>query len=415
MQVASGAGSASVDASEVTFHRRPSGHGEVVRLPSPPRAMSTTTTASPRSESPVRSGPGRDPWFDNAKMLLVTLVVVGHSWVLLPEETLARNWFYDFLYLWHMPAFLVVTGYLSRSFTWSRRSLARLVTTVAVPYLVFEALMSGFRIEVGGEDGIDTLFLEPHWPMWFLAALFFWRLATPLVRVVRAPLAVAVVVSLLGGLLAGDVLDLGRVTGMLPFFVLGLVARPEHVDRLRSPGARRLGAGLLALAFAVAPFIDGFMRTEWLYWRSGYDAMDVSIPEGALVRLGLLVVATALSLSALALVPRGTTWLTALGSATMSVYLFHGFFVRGAEYTGVFSWAASAPWVGLLATTAASVVLAVALAAPPVARRLDALIDPVGAYRRAKDTWPERATEPGLPDAAGAVERDRGPVSLLPR
>ncbi|HEU4515649.1 MAG TPA: acyltransferase family protein [Nocardioidaceae bacterium] len=375
----------------------------------------TLTTARPSTESPVRSTPGRDPWFDNAKMLLVTLVVIGHSWVLLPEDTLSRNWFYDFLYLWHMPAFLVVTGYLSRSFTWTRRNLSRLVTMVAVPYFVFEALMSSFRIRVGGEDGIDTLFLEPHWPMWFLAALFFWRLATPLLKTLPAPLAVAVVVSLLGGLLTGDVLDLGRVTGMLPFFVLGLVARPEHVDRLRARGARRLGAGLLALAFAVAPFVDGFMRTEWLYWRSGYDAMDVSFVEGALVRLALIVVATALSLSALSLVPRGATWFTALGGATMTVYLFHGFFIRGAEYTGVFEWTSAAPWAGLVATTAASVVLAVALAAPPVSRRLDVVIDPVGAYRRAKDTWPEPSTGPELPDAAGTVERDRGPFSHLPR
>lgn len=378
--------------------------------------MSPTLTESrPTASNPAGSSSGRDPWFDNAKMLLVTLVVIGHSWVLLPEDTLARNWFYDFLYLWHMPAFLVVTGYLSRSFTWSRRNLSRLVTTVAVPYVVFEALMSTFRVRVGGEDGIDTLFLEPHWPMWFLAALFFWRLGTPLLKAVPAPLAVAVVVSLLGGLLAGDVLDLGRVTGMLPFFVLGLVARPEHVDRLRTRSARTLGAVLLALALAVAPFIDGFMRTEWLYWRSGYDVMEVSFVEGALVRLGLIVVATLLSLSALSLVPRETTWFTALGGATMTVYLFHGFFIRGAEYTGVFEWTSAAPWTGLLATTAASVVLAVALAAPPVARRLDVVIDPVGAFRRAKDTWPAARAESELPDAAGTGERNRGPVSYLPR
>ncbi|HET6693170.1 MAG TPA: acyltransferase family protein, partial [Pedococcus sp.] len=268
----------------------------------------TLTPAHPTASRPARSSSGRDPWFDNAKMLLVTLVVIGHSWVLLPEDTLARNWFYDFLYLWHMPAFLVVTGYLSRSFTWSRRNLSRLVTTVAVPYFVFEALMSTFRIRVGGEEGIDTLFLEPHWPMWFLAAMFVWRLATPLLRAAPGAVALAgaVAVSLFGGLLSGDVLDVGRVTGMLPFFVLGLVARPEHVDLLRTRAARTLGAPMLGLALAVAPFIDGFMRTEWLYWRSGYDAMGVSFAEGALVRLALVVVATLLSLSALSLVPRGT-------------------------------------------------------------------------------------------------------------
>lgn len=317
-------------------------------------------------------------------MLLVTLVVVGHSWVLLPAESLARHWLYDFLYLWHMPALLVVTGFLSRSFAWSRRHLDRLATTVAVPYFVFEALMSAFRVRVGDEDGIVRLFVEPHWPMWFLAALFAWRLATPMLKALPGALAVAtaVAVSLLGGLLPGDVLDIGRITAMLPFFVLGLVARREHVELLRTRGARLAGATLLAVAFVAARFIDGFMRTEWLYWRSGYDAMDVSLTEGALIRLALLAVAVPLALSALALVATRPTWLTPLGAATMTVYLFHGFFIRGAEYADALGWAASAPWAGLLAATAASVALAVGLAVPPVARRLDVVVDPIGAWRR---------------------------------
>jgi fucose 4-O-acetylase-like acetyltransferase len=334
---------------------------------------------------PDRAGSGRDPWFDNAKMALVTLVVVGHAWVLLPDS-LARHWFYDFLYLWHMPAFVMVTGYLSRSFTWSPRNLGRLVTVIAVPYVVFEALMSTFRTKVGGEDGIDKLWVEPHWPMWFLAALFVWRLATPAFRSVPAPVLVAVAISVLGGLLAGDVLDIGRTTGMLPFFVLGLVARREHLELLRSRGARILGAALLLVAFGLAAFIDGRLRTEWLYWRSGYEVMGFSFAEGAMIRLGLLAVATVLALSALALVPRNGGWFTRLGAATMVVYLFHGFFVRGAEYAGVMDWASTTPWLGLLVTTAAAVVLSLGLAAPPVARRLNPIVDPVGTLRARTNT-----------------------------
>jgi fucose 4-O-acetylase-like acetyltransferase len=314
-------------------------------------------------------------------MLLVTLVVVGHTWVLLPD-TQAKNWSYDFLYLWHMPAFLIVTGYLSRSFTWSRRHLSRLATTVLVPYLVFEAVMSTYRIRVGGEDGIERPFLEPHWPMWFLAVLFFWRLATPLLKRLPAPVPVAAVISLLGGLLAGDVLDLGRATGMLPFFVLGLVARPEHVEALRSPRARRLGAGLLVLGFLGAYLIDGRLQTEWLYWRSGYETLGLTLWEGAAVRAGLLVVATALALAALSLVPTRGGWFTSLGAATMVVYLFHGFVVKAAEYADLLSWAAAAPWLGLLLSSVAAALLALALAAPPVAGRLNTLVDPIGAYRR---------------------------------
>lgn len=374
---------------------------------------SSLTRPRPAASSPrpKRAPSGRDPWFDNAKMILVTLVVVGHSWVLLPADSLARNWLYDFMYLWHMPAFLVVTGYLSRSFTWSRRNLWRLVTLVAVPYVVFEALMATFRVRVGGETGIDTLFVEPHWPMWFLAALFFWRLATPLLKVLPYVLALAVGVSLLGGLLPGNVLDVGRIAGMLPFFVLGLVARPEHVDRLRTPAFRRAAVALLSVAFVAAVFVDGLMRTEWLYWRSDYDALEVSFATGAAVRLGLLVVSTMLALSALSLVPDRRHWFTGLGAATMTVYLFHGFFIRGTEYAGLLEWSDDRPWLGLLTATAASVVLAVLLAAPPVSRRLEVVIDPVGALQRGNDQWPAPYTLPVGPEAPPARRR---PLSHLP-
>lgn len=386
-----------------------------------------TTAPRPADRVPPRrpAARPRDPWFDNAKLLLVTLVVAGHSWVLLPEGSLARNWAYDYLYVWHMPAFLVVTGYLSRSFTWNRRNLGRLVTTVAVPYVIFEALMALFRVQVGGEEPLDRLFLEPHWPMWFLAALFFWRLATPALKAVPAPLVVATAVSLLGGLLPGDVLDVGRVTGMLPFFVLGLVARPEHVQRLRERRWRRPAVAVLAAGFALAPLVDGTLRTEWFYWRSGYDVLGVSFLEGAAIRLVLLAVATVLALSALTLVPATTTWFTRLGGATMVVYLFHGFFIKAASYTDLFGWSSVMPWAGLITLTGAAVVLALVLATPPVARRLDVVIDPIGSFRRWRrgDRTGERADVPledradaggaELPHARVPTQHHR-PVSYLP-
>ena len=85
-----------------------------------------------------------------------------------------------------MPAFVLVTGYLSRSFTFTRSKVHALVTTIVVPYLVFETLLALFRTVVGHED-LGLLYLSPHWPMWYLSVLFLWRLATPLLNRVRQP------------------------------------------------------------------------------------------------------------------------------------------------------------------------------------------------------------------------------------
>lgn len=349
-------------------------------------AQATGPATSPAAgpETVAQPKAKRDPWFDNAKMTLVTLVVLGHSWTLLPD-TATNTWLYDFLYLWHVPAFVMVTGYLSRSFTWRRASMVRLLNTVALPYLLFEAALAAFRVGVGGER-LDLLFADPHWPMWYLATLFLWRLVTPVFTRFPLPLPVgvsaAVLVCLLGGLTSGDVLDTARAMGLLPFFVAGLLARPEHLDRLRRPATRLAACGAMALAALVAMLIEGRMATEWLYWRASYAELGATFLEGVGLRLVLLLVGGVLAVSFLALVPRGGGWFSRLGAATMVVYLFHGFAVKSFEYSDFPSWASGHPLPSLVLTSATAVVLALGLAWPPVARRLNVLVDPVRATRR---------------------------------
>lgn len=333
------------------------------------REHQTTLPAPTREER--RS---RDPWFDNTKLLLVTLVVVGHGWALLPSDTVT-SWLYDYLYLWHMPAFLMVTGYLSRSFDWSPRHLRKLVSGVLVPYLVFEGALVLFRWSITGAD-YHNLWLEPHWPMWFLMALLFWRLLTPVLTRLEHPLAIAVAVSLLGGLVQVDYLETDRVLGFLPFFVIGLVATPEQVRRLRTWRVRRVGVVVMAVACLVPVWVEDSLRTEWLYYRSSYQTLGVPALEGAATRAALLGISVALALAFLAWIPGRHNPLTRLGGATIVVYLFHGFAVKGAEYAGLPAWAADHMPLAFLLVTLVGVALSLALACPPIAKRLGYVVEP---------------------------------------
>jgi fucose 4-O-acetylase-like acetyltransferase len=326
----------------------------------------------------------RDPWFDNLKMTLITLVVVGHSWTLLPQDT-ANNWAYDFLYAWHVPAFVTVTGYLSRSFAWTPAKLATLVRTVAVPYLLFEAALAWFRYQVGGVQ-LDDLFTDPHWPMWYLSALFFWRLLAPVFLALPKPVALilAVTISLSAGLTAGDTLDVARILGLLPFFVLGLTLSGRQWGWVRS--RRAVPVALLGLAFVVvfARYTDSWIATEWYYYRSRYDALDPNDLKAAAIRAVLLAVGLIGAASCFALVPRARSWFSTLGAATLVVYLFHGFFVLAAQYEGFPDWAARHLVWSFVVTTVAAVVLALLLAAPPVARTLGVLVDPLARLSRGR-------------------------------
>ena len=324
----------------------------------------------------------RDPWLDNAKMALVTLVVIGHTWTLLPETALNRH-LYDFLYAWHIPAFVLVTGYLSRSFSYTPTRLWLLVRTVAVPYLIFECLLGLFRVHVGGET-LERLFANPHWPMWYLAALFFWRLLTPVFRVLPGLVAVglAVALSLGAGVWAGDTLDAARVLGMLPFFVLGLQATPERLVRLRDATPRLAAALILVIIVVLTWWTDRLASTEWLYYRSRYSELEVSDTRALVTRAALLVIGVGGAWAFLVLVPRISGWFTRLGAATLVVYLFHGFVVLGAEFAGAPAAASAHPVLSLVIATTAAVALTLVLAWPPLAERLHHLVDPFGLAER---------------------------------
>jgi hypothetical protein len=67
-----------------------------------------------------------------------------------------------------------------------------------------------------------------------------------------------------------------------------------------------------------------------------------------------------------------------MGATTLVVYLCHGFVIRGLEYAGYGEWAANHPALAPPLTLVGAGLLALALAAPPVSRRLLLLVDPVG-------------------------------------
>lgn len=322
----------------------------------------------------------RDPWLDNVKLTLVALVVVGHSWALLGASALESQ-LYDFVYFWHMPAFVLLSGHLSKSFVWDRRHLSALVTTILVPYLIFEPAIYWLRKDLGqNHDG--TVWLEPHWVMWYLCALFLWRLATPVLKKHWLMVPASVVVSLVGGMSGVLLFGMPRVLGLLPFFVLGLHLRREHLSLLTRPWARAGAVVAMVWIFVVAGTTDEWAGTAFLRYDVPYADMGFPALTAMEVRLRVLAIGLLGAAAVLALIPRRQSVLSSMGSASMVVYLFHGFVVRYADAAGwVEPWRGES-WLSLPITASTAIALALVLAAPPVARRLTWLADPVGSVQR---------------------------------
>src|SRR5262245_23859707 len=169
-------------------------------------------------------------------------------------------------------------------------------------------------------------------------ALVLWRLSTPVWQQIRWPVAAAVVISLLAGMTdLPDDLEMNRTLGLLPFYVLGLMLKPEHFEMLKRTRMRVLGALTLFVSFVFVLFVaDRRMATSWVYWKTSNADMHVNNLVGSGVRLGLFVGASILVVAFLCLVPARQTWFTNLGAATLYAYLLHGFATKLLDYMGWF-------------------------------------------------------------------------------
>ncbi|WP_425473614.1 acyltransferase family protein [Streptomyces tailanensis] len=328
----------------------------------PGRADAPTEVAKPLKR--------RDAFFDNAKYLAMVLVAVGHAWEPLRSDSRAAAALYIAVYTFHMPAFIVISGYFSRSFDASPGRLRRLVTGVAVPYVIFEVAYSLFKRWADDDPGHPISLLDPWYLTWFLIALFVWRLTMPLWKVVRWPLPIALAIAVLASVSPdiGDDLDLQRVLQFLPFFVLGLSLKPEHFQLVRRREVRLLAAPVFAGALAVAYWAAPQMNAAWFYRRD--SAQELAAPgwTGAVMTLALFGCSMVLVACFFAWVPGRRMWFTALGAGTLYGYLLHGFLAKGSRFWDWYDHGWLHQPLGEIAVTIVAAVIITVLCMPPVQR-----------------------------------------------
>ncbi|GAB2901769.1 acyltransferase family protein [Streptomyces mayteni] len=321
----------------------------------------------------------RDAFFDNAKYLAIVLVAVGHAWEPLRGDSRVVTALYMAVYAFHMPAFIVISGYLSRNFDGRADRVQRLVTGVLVPYVVFQVAYTLFLRRLDDDDSTYIGLFEPRWLLWFLLALFIWRLTVPVWKALRWPLPFALAIAAIATASPslGNDLQIQRVLQFLPFFVLGLVLKPEHFQRVRCRAVRLLAVPVFAGALLVAYWAVPRMRYTWFYHRGSAQELGEPWWTGIVMTFVLFACSVLLTACFFALVPGRHRWFTSLGAGTLYGLLLHGFLVRGAE-----SWGWYDPDVmheqpaALLIASAIAAVGVTLLCTPVVQRIFRPLVEP---------------------------------------
>lgn len=279
---------------------------------------------------PVTTSPAteRVAYLDNARYWVMLLVVIGHSLTQFTDMDSARG-VYVWIYSFHMPFFILISGYTARRYMGDARQVRRIVSTLVVPYLLIETTMQLItRHYTGGPDPL--IILSPQWLAWFMAALFVWRLTTPIWRALKYPITTSIVISLVVGLVeVPNVLALPKILGFLPFYVVGLHMSRERFERLTTPRVRATSVVVLGAALLACYVYSKNWETDWLLWKQRYgeNPLGATALEGIAQRAELLAVGFVLTFAALSLVPRRRSWTTTFGGRTFYCYLLHGYLI----------------------------------------------------------------------------------------
>lgn len=270
----------------------------------------------------------RDYRLDNLKGILIILMVFAHVFERIISHGISSNPVILSLHViinsFHMPVFIFISGFFSRSFRDKDKWATGIVRSVLIPYFV--ANTAYWLLDSGD---VNT-FMTSQFAMWYLLSLFFWRLLIHPLSKIRWLLVISVLFSLYVGFTKADkFLSLQRTVSFFPYFVSGFQCSKTSIEKIKNVNKFFCGF-LMIVSFSTVVILTLNVRMPPDVLNMAYPYAQLEIGKG----LGLIFRAIALLLGfsgilyTIALTPNKRSLLTELGSKTIVIYLLHPLFLR---------------------------------------------------------------------------------------
>lgn len=270
--------------------------------------------------------------YDNLRFFLIVLVVFGH---MLELEYTGNHLFlemkstiYFWIYSFHMPAFVFLSGYFSRF------NIQKILKYL-VFYIVFQVLYILFSTYVLNNP-LQIQFATPYWILWYIVVLIYYYCTIPImdrwVANKNCIIFASALLSLASGYFKfiGYPLSLSRFLVFLPFFVLGYYIgqkKKEFTNWIMVNKLRLIVIGICGNMMTVGMFLSGTISASFFYGSYSYNGYwEVALRFiqlfVALSNIGMLLVVFH------TMINQRIPYISYMGKATLSIYLLHGFFVK---------------------------------------------------------------------------------------
>ncbi len=266
--------------------------------------------------------------WDILKFFLIFTVVLGHIADFYTDRSEGMQSLYLFIYTFHMPLFIFVSGLFSKR-TVNEFRFDKIAGYMIV-YLFTKLVLALYNFIARGEFRFG-LFVDGGLP-WFMLAMFTFPIITYLVRKVKFPvvLMVSITVALIVGYFKfiGDVFSISRIIVYFPFFYVGYVADAKVLKYVCDKAWVKAVSAVILLVIAIGCFGFGdvfYVLRPLFTGRNPYAAIQEHFAYAFVLRLFCYVISALACFSVVALIPNHTKIpaFKVLGARTLSVYVYH--------------------------------------------------------------------------------------------
>ncbi len=281
---------------------------------------------------------GRDYFFDNAKFILIFLVVLAHATS--PLKTVGGTDMKGIKTIWtiintlHMPCLIFISGYFAKGYIKNGVVKTRRLVTYVVYYLAAQLFVSLFEYYVLGYSAtMSRSVFAPRSSLWYLMCLIWWFGFLPYIYKLKPSFIIPasfIVAFLIGyDTKACDFLSVARMVNHFPFFIIGYYFKKDWLFKFRK---LPIQIAMLAVSFGIsvwayfniADIPSRIITSNFNYYEANLKYLDTE-PLMFLNRLIFYIIAGIFCFTFLLWVPRGKAFFTRFGSRTLQVYILHRF------------------------------------------------------------------------------------------
>lgn len=272
----------------------------------------------------------RSAKWDNLKFVLIFMVVLGH--ILFPfrnESNLVKG-LYVFIYMFHMPLFIFVSGLFSKTII-RKKQWNRVFSYLAL-YIFIRALDTfGTLVH---KKKLRLNFFRTNGPDWYAMAVFLFLVITIIFQKTRPLLllSAALAVGLLAGYsdIPGNLFAFMRSCVFYPFFLLGYYADRSLLEKYSKPDIS-VGAGIILIALLLFFLVKGndyYSFIGLLKAKKAYDEIGIMGHSGPLLRIAQYLGAMVTGLLLILSVPSKRTAFSVIGTKTLPIFVWHYLFLK---------------------------------------------------------------------------------------